>query len=759
MALELSNPTQRALDETTIEPNIAVRIDGVDQLFSAVTALEAIFIGDDFLFIGGKSEDKDNFIFKDDWFIGGFCPVMNNKEYIDLNRTTFSIRQQINYDEAEGSSIQTMNIALVDKNQEITELISPGFIVDDILGRKFQVYYGFGTTSFFDDYVLLFRGFCTTIQSLPGVVVFKLNHPDNKKNVQLFKTSSTTADGAINASQTTITADDTSNFFEPSDAVATYIRIDDEIMQYTGISGNDFTGLTRGSLGTTATPHDDGAQISSIISLTGNPFDLALKLMISDGTTDPTYEDIEIKSFVQVGAGNTEIDDAIYFEQINIPQDFGLQIGDTVTVTGAANGANNITDVTVTDIQRFQQGFYIVVDGAGLVVENPSDALLSFKSQYNTLPDGMRMKPDEVDITQHIFLRDFFFSATNFEIFVKEEEIQGKEFLEKQLYQPIACYSLPRKAAASVGYTIGPIPGDNIKTIDDVTSRNPRNVVLERGTNRSFFNEIVYKYDDDPASSDDNFLRGLITISEDSKNRIPGTTKTFVIEAKGVRTADGGENIASQNSQRLIDRYQFGAERVRLELLLRDSVDIEIGDIVTFEGKNLQVSDTTVGTRDFVPRLFEVQTREVNLKNGQVNVILLDTGLGLDTRYGLMSPCSLIGGVVNQSQFTIKPKPLYPSKFGNDEFRKWENVVGVTAPASIRVHNEDYSVDEDLVLTSVDGNLFTLQDPATITLTPELIVEFTGYVDPDTSDKQQLVWAYMTDDANFPDGGNPYTMI
>ena len=58
------------------------------------------------------------------------------------------------------------------------------------------------------------------------------------------------------AADTTITLTSAANF-----ASAGYIKIDDEVIQYTGKSGNDLTGCTRGSDGTTAATHEDGSVV------------------------------------------------------------------------------------------------------------------------------------------------------------------------------------------------------------------------------------------------------------------------------------------------------------------------------------------------------------------------------------------------------------------------------------------------------------------------------------------------------------------
>jgi hypothetical protein len=70
----------------------------------------------------------------------------------------------------------------------------------------------------------------------------------------------TTLNGAINASTTTIVLTSVVNF--PSTGT-NHIQIGSEEVSYTGISGNTLTGVTRGARGTTAASHSDGATITN----------------------------------------------------------------------------------------------------------------------------------------------------------------------------------------------------------------------------------------------------------------------------------------------------------------------------------------------------------------------------------------------------------------------------------------------------------------------------------------------------------------
>jgi len=70
----------------------------------------------------------------------------------------------------------------------------------------------------------------------------------------------TTLDGAINDSVTSLTLADASQF--PSSGT-NFIIIGSEEISYTGVSGNTLTGLTRGVAGTTAASHSDGATVTN----------------------------------------------------------------------------------------------------------------------------------------------------------------------------------------------------------------------------------------------------------------------------------------------------------------------------------------------------------------------------------------------------------------------------------------------------------------------------------------------------------------
>ena len=70
----------------------------------------------------------------------------------------------------------------------------------------------------------------------------------------------TTLNGGINSSVTSVTLTDASQF--PSSGT-NFIIIGSEEMSYTGVSGNTLTGVTRGVAGTSAASHSDGATVTN----------------------------------------------------------------------------------------------------------------------------------------------------------------------------------------------------------------------------------------------------------------------------------------------------------------------------------------------------------------------------------------------------------------------------------------------------------------------------------------------------------------
>ena len=115
------------------------------------------------------------------------------------------------------------------------------------------------------------------------------------------ESTATTLSSAISTSDTTINVSDTSSFSDSG-----YIRIDNEIIEYTGKTATSFTGCTRGKFGTTATTHASGSSVYQYTDVRGD-----LLAMVLDGgvltmhylgnTYDVNVEKISIKEMPSDG--------------------------------------------------------------------------------------------------------------------------------------------------------------------------------------------------------------------------------------------------------------------------------------------------------------------------------------------------------------------------------------------------------------------------------------------------------------------------
>lgn len=753
MAFQLTQSALQAARQVQKQPNIVLEIDGLDYPFGALAIRQYVRVGDPGLVTGDPQVDIFAF------YVGGYNLVPNQENVITFDGTTTSIKQSLNIDKGESASISNMAIAMIDDGS-ITELITPGLVLDDVLQRKCRVWIGFEQTAYPDDYFIVFRGVITDVTSDSGKVTFQLNSPEDKKRSNIYKSVETRLTSAITNSQTTIPLETVANILTPvlgpdltyDPAFEAYVKIGDEqsseLVKFTGISGLNLTGCVRGQFATTAQAWADETTVTTFYRLIDDAIPLALKFLFS-GTQGNYVEDISISAFNVVGALN--IPNSIYWAGKNVAEVYGINVGDYVSTTGSGFGSNNVTSRVVLEVNAITGGSYIVVDGAPFTDESPSAATMSIRSQYDTLPDGLRMGGDEVDVAEHLLLYQRFLSSDQYDIYLKETIENAKEFLEQNIYSPIACYSLPRKSKASIGYHIGPIPGQDILTLNDTNVKNPSKQKLKRSTNNQFYNEIVYKFEEDETT--DRFLSNLITISATSKNRIKGANKTLVIDAKGFRDATGGESRAQLHSNRRLSRYEFGAEVITASVLFEVGFNSEIGDIVIYDGTDLKLPDTSSGERGMAPRLLEIQNKDFNLRTGDITLEMVDTSFSTAARYCLIGHSSDISAGISTTQFVIQSS--YNSSFGAQEYRKWNTLTN----CSVNVRNADSSILENTVIVDASTNTITVSPALSFTPTAGMIMELSSYNDVDVTQQIALVYAHQAVLTNATLDNTAYSML
>jgi hypothetical protein len=739
MAIELTTAARQSVQKIKKEPSIAIIFDGITDVLTSVGAYRIIKIGDTDLLIG------------DDWVIGGKVLLPNQIVGLSYEQgTTTTIDYRLNPDLAVGESVTSFKLVFIDdKSKSILNLLAN----DEFLGRKCRILLSPDNTdtSYPEDYVTIFRGIVDEIAVPPGRVEVTISHPDQKKRQTIFNSAEGELNGAINNSVTTITLDDASNIIDRINgpdgakdaAFMTYIKIDDEIIQFTGISGNNLTGCTRGALNTIAASHDNGANWKTFYRINENVIISALKIMLS-GWGDYFKTGVAVSNFNYVSVSDT-VSNSIFFDGVNVEEEYGLTVGDYITTTGATNGANNVTLKQITDVVVVGSDSYIVVDGVTFVDEYDSAATISFRSQYDTLGDGLKMSPDEVDVAEHQRLYNLFLSSYSYDLYIKDTIDSGKEFISTELYKPIAAYAVPRKARASVAYTIGPLPTESIKTLDTSNVLNASKISKTRSLGRNFYNTIIYKYNEDALSEE--FLTGFVAVDATSKTQIAVGTKALIIESKGLRTS----NVVTSSATRRLNRYAFAADYVNnIDVTFETGFNLEVSDLVLLDGESLLISDSETGLGTTPKKLYEIISKRFDFKTGKITLGLVNTNYATASRYGLISPASIVQSGISASSLVIQSSYSY----SGNEYEKWEPF----GECYVRVHDQNFVNSATAQIDRLSGNTVFLQNSLGFTPSAGMVMEFADYAQ--ATDEIKLVYTHVTNgSANFSDGGKPYVMI
>lgn len=704
--------TQAAIDKTTDtvkKPSLVLEIEGHDRLYTIANATafqQQIKIGDPLLFVGS------------DWVIGGSRSRNDIDDYITFDGTSTSISQQLQQDKGGTSSVTSMQVALIDRNEDITRLVSPSFTFSDILGKECFIYLGFQDTTFPRDYFTLFVGIIDEV-TYGASIVLNIANAEQKKRQDIFQNIETSLDGAIDASQTSITITDASNLKLPvTGSLETYVRINDEIIKYTGISTNTLTGCTRAQFGTIAASAEDDTSVSSFYRLMGSSIELPLQLMLS-GENEYYKTDISMNNFVTDINGSTGTNDVIIYD-LDVKTKYGITVGDFITTTGATNAANNFTLRTITSIFVDDDQSVITVDGAALTSELATSAKISFKSKYNILPDGVGLGAHQVDVEEFERISDLFTTSLPDYDFYITETIKAKEFIDKEIMFPANMFTIPKKGRVSLGIVSPPLNVGRVKVLDADTITNPANIKIKRSIGKYFYNTIVYKFNYDAVDTTKP-LTGYIRTDADSKAQINIGTRALTIESKGLRNNVDTQAILDVNSRRLLEKYKFAAEYITVSGFYGTLFNSDVGDVVLFGDESMPLVDSTRGVRGLKPRLCEIIDIRKDIKTGRIDATLLDTSYLTDGRYGIISPSSIIGTGSTTSELVIIDS--FSTVYPEIEKNKWIDYIG----ENIFIHNDDWSVSYESTLLGFSSNYVMQISPIASAVPSGYIVDIANY--------------------------------
>lgn len=732
MAQILTERTEYQARQVNKTPNIVLKIEGIEEAFGSQDVFTFIRYG------------ENSIKFGDDIVYGGIVLDLVSQDAVDLTGSSTTITQQLVQDRGSVQSVTNLDIELQDPNGELTERINDETFTQDILGRSAEIAYMFQGGSYPEDSIILLNGVITDVEYLPTTIKLKISHPVQFLRQRIAEPTQHELTGAIDSAVTTIPV--SGQFLEPATDFRTFVRINDEVIEYTSTTATTLLGATRGTQRTSPQAHEEEDDVDSFYMLEGTGIDIALKLLLSNplgGSIDSFTPD----NFVDAREAG-QIPNSFFVLRRNLIRELGVTTGDTyILAAKPGTAADPYTDQgIIQDVVFFDSGTYVITQtDTGSLVGDPEDYFIQIRSQFDVWPFGLGLKPSQVDIggflrIQEIFSADF----PQMEVYVTDA-INATDFIASELMVPNGLYLIPKKGRVSLGRTSVPLTELGTIELDEDTIVNPDRIKIKRGINKNFYNAVIYKYDID--SLENKLINNLAIISADSTQRIKFPNKPYVIEAAGFRKLIGGtEGLIERQANAYLERYKFGAEEIsNVQVPLGVGFNIDVGDTVIFGANNLNLSDSKSGSKAFGSRVMEVTNKKFPINGGAITLTLLDTQFSIAGRFGSISPSSFIKSA-SGSQIVLKPS------FGQSEFvgevQKWRG----QERQKIKLRSQDFEHEFENFIVSFSGiDTIVLRDPIPAQVKEDYILEIADYDDV-RGNRNKAVFAYFNPSVNITSG-------
>lgn len=724
---------------------VAILIDGVDDILTNVPIYSVVKYGDPGIYYGMPG------------LVYGSLVLREDVKPLIMVGDGLTLQQKIEPEQGRGA-ISTLSIPFLDKDGYMSRLVSPGVIVDELLGNRLcTIKLGFANSSFPEDYFDIFRGYVTSITCAPTKITLQFSDANVQRKQSIGFIQSATLTSNVTNVQTTIPVSSAAGFYDQiqdilgnyDPAVKTYLQIEDEVMNYGpgAIAGNNVT-VTRGgsnARGTTPAAHASGEDVTNTIQVQDNCLTLALKIMLS-GWNGPWVTNITPYAY---GTTLDPLNPTTSAMVINEDADvvWGLTAGDQVIVSGSTSNDGTYIIVSIDDNGNGSNRVLIL--DTPMTFENPATGTIGFRSKYDTLPVafGSKQTPREVDVAGHEELRANYFASSIYQIQLYTQDVvdSAKNLIESQCFLPYGIYSVTRFGRISCGFTKPPLSSARVSYLNNTNILDPTNIQVQRATNtRRFFNIIQYQYD----QRDDGTYRTTEAFLDSESLTLTNVRQALPIQANGVRSSLGGNIAVDARASFLLNRYKRGAFEITCKVNWSVGSLIEVTDpVVVQDDGQLQITNFDTGERNLGQMLFEVIQRTINIKDGNVTLTLLSNlGATVGTRYATISPSSNVAasGLNTTTQFLIEDSygALYP---GNEPY-KWAQFVGLP----IRVHNADFTDDEEVTFTGfspTNAYLMTVTPALSFTPTTGHTVEIGDYpltdTDPATNALYKILYTFQ----------------
>lgn len=696
--------------QQNIEPQVILQIEGIPFLFSAIPVTESLRFDSGYFFDDGLRFDS-------------VVVSPNSRDVIQIEGTTRTLTQQINIDRGGKNSLQRLSFKMIDPQGDISETLSNGNFVTELLGTKATCWISFKGAAFPEDAIRIVKGLIDEVRFGVGTVRMSIAQADRYKRKSELNVQSTELLEDVIIADSVIKVLSAASFIEEVDILKPYLVIQDEILRIDSIDYDENEiSVTRAMFGTAPDDYDSGEDVNAAFLIEGNPIDIALKLMIS-GSKNLSFDGIA--RVRQIGIG-INIPRAIFFP-LDITRLLGVTEGDFIDIESGANEGSYL----IVSIISFQDGVYCLVDSD--LEEEQLEEGISFRSKYNTLPIGASMTMDDVDVVTYERQRDFFGTNIVDMSFFVRDAINIKDFIEDEIHFPLGLYSIVRDGRSSVAVTAPALSQRDIIELNLDNAKNPQDLQPVRSLNQNYYNTIVYKYN--KSRRTDNFLTTDIAVDAESLQDFGIGESELTIESSGYRRSSETREVISQQSRRFLDRYRSAPRLISgVGVLFGVGFKIDVGDTVIVDGEALKIKDPDNMGAFMGRRIFEVVNRELSLFTGSVRVDLLETNFRLDQRFGVFSPASIIESATSE---LIVLKDSFITSEQPNEVDKWTPCIG----SLVRIRSEDYSFDETTTLVRFSAQTFNgIEIEETPGIPTDAIIELPLYTETSDSMREQFTF-------------------
>lgn len=367
------------------------------------------------------------------------------------------------------------------------------------------------------------------------------------------------------------------------------------------------------------------------------------------------------------------------------------------------------------------------------------DGDLTNEPTYDVIPYGPALNPALVDITSFEDIRDNFFPTEQHDYYIYDNESLLK-FLEDS-----ALSSTNTRLVVNEGKIFLTLL-DQINLDDDLPIIDENTIVgtptwgltLDKIVNVV---EVYYDY---------NLATGKYETKEVFKDldsiALYGEKKALTLELLGVTGANDGANIAIDRAGRLLSRLSTARGKIDFTAQLDASI-YPIGTNIQLAHRYLPQQGGTLGFSD---RL-EIMSRDLDLKNARVRIKLEFTSY-TGIRIAFIAPSPKITAVTNQKTFTVDDASLLRVGYVLVLFEDGPLDIDLNPTAG------SYLPDSPNVIESILGNVVTMRDAFTTTLTVGLWAKFADY--DSASEEQKARYAFVGPNSGFfTDGSKNYQVI